>query len=81
MVGTPVESAVAAARRAVAAELHDGVVQLLAHLRLELEYLARHGGDDAAALREEAERLAATAGRGLEEVRGLVEDLARRGGT
>lgn len=62
-------------RRQVADHLHDRVVQVLAHLRLELEFLELHGGDDVEQLRAELGRLAATAARALDDVRSVMEEL------
>lgn len=62
-------------RRELADLLHDRVVQVLAHLRLELEFVERHGGDDVEALRAELRRLSTTAAGALEEVRDAMEEL------
>lgn len=63
--------AVDAARRQVAADLHDGVAQSLAHLRMELELLARQRpGDDG-----EARRLARVATSALDDLRRTIRGL------
>jgi signal transduction histidine kinase len=63
--------AVDAARRQVAADLHDGVAQSLAHLRMELELLARHRpGED-----PETERLARVATSALADLRRTIRGL------
>ncbi len=62
-------------RERFAKELHDGVAQSLAHVRLELEFLARHGGGSPEGLRREAHRLAHVAERGLADVRSAIADL------
>jgi signal transduction histidine kinase len=59
-----------AARRRVAGDLHDGVAQSLAHLRMELEMLAREvAGDD------DVERLARVAGSALDDLRSTIAGL------
>jgi signal transduction histidine kinase len=63
--------AVDAARRQVAADLHDGVAQSLAHLRMELELLARQGSEDD----EETARLARVASSALAELRRTIRGL------
>jgi signal transduction histidine kinase len=61
-----------AARRQVAADLHDGVAQSLAHLRMELELLAVGGnGQD----RGEIERLTRVATTALGELRRTIRGL------
>jgi signal transduction histidine kinase len=65
-----------AARRHLAGDLHDGVAQALAHLRMELELLAlssaeRDGG--------EAGRLARVAREALEDLRGTIAGLRAPG--
>jgi signal transduction histidine kinase len=61
-----------AARQQVAADLHDGVAQSLAHLRMELELLAAQGnGQD----RGEHERLARVATTALGELRRTIRGL------
>jgi signal transduction histidine kinase len=70
--GTRVRAA-DAARRRIAGDLHDGVAQSLAHLRMELELLARSGGEDGA----EAARLARVAGTALQDLRATIAGLRR----
>jgi signal transduction histidine kinase len=60
-----------AARRQVAADLHDGVAQSLAHLRMELELLSRTGTEDAG----ETERLARVATSALTDLRRMIRGL------
>jgi signal transduction histidine kinase len=59
-----------AARRGIAADLHDGVAQSLAHLRMELELLARDEAQD-----PELGRLAMVAGTALADLRGMIAGL------
>ncbi|MTV26828.1 sensor histidine kinase [Nitriliruptoraceae bacterium ZYF776] len=58
-----------AARRGLAADLHDGVAQSLAHLRMELELRATRDGDD------ELDRLGRLAGTALEDLRATIAGL------
>jgi signal transduction histidine kinase len=58
-----------AARKRVAGDLHDGVAQSLAHLRLELELLARERSDG------ELGRLSRVAGTALVDLRSTIHDL------
>lgn len=58
------------ARRRVAGDLHDGVAQSLAHLRMELELLAREPGTDG-----DIARLARVAGTALEDLRATIAGL------
>jgi signal transduction histidine kinase len=60
-----------AARRQLASDLHDGVAQSLAHLRMELELLAMR--DPAVQL--EAERLSKVAGSALSDLRRTISGL------
>jgi signal transduction histidine kinase len=71
--GTQVRAA-DAARRRIAGDLHDGVAQSLAHLRMELELLARHADDGAG---DEPARLARVAGSALEDLRATIAGLRR----
>lgn len=68
--GTRVRAA-DAARRRVAGDLHDGVAQSLAHLRMELELLARATTSDD----DELERLARVAGTALVDLRATIAGL------
>jgi signal transduction histidine kinase len=68
------ERAADTARRQVAGDLHDGVAQSLAHLRMELELLARTPEPGVSA---EASRLARVAGSALEDLRGTISLLRR----
>lgn len=63
--------AVDAARRQLAADLHDGVAQSLAHLRMELELLAMRDEQS----RAEAERLAKVAESALLDLRRTISGL------
>jgi signal transduction histidine kinase len=63
-----------AARRRIAGDLHDGVAQSLAHIRMELELLARHADAPDA---EEVARLARVAGSALEDLRATIGGLRR----
>jgi len=62
-------------RRRLAADLHDGVAQTLAHLRLELDMLA-HPDLGRVSDPERLARLARVADRTLTDVRALISDLA-----
>jgi signal transduction histidine kinase len=63
-----------AARRRIAGDLHDGVAQSLAHIRMELELLARHADAPDA---DEVARLARVAGSALEDLRATIGGLRR----
>jgi signal transduction histidine kinase len=63
--------AVDAARRQLASDLHDGVAQSLAHLRMELELLALRDPDGA----DETERLAKVAESALLDLRRMISGL------
>ncbi len=65
-----------AARRWVAADLHDGVAQSLAHLRMELELRAREQPDD-----EELRRLTQVADSALHDLRVTIGGLRTPAGT
>jgi signal transduction histidine kinase len=60
-------------RRRLARELHDGVAQALTHVRLELEFLARHA--TASDVRGDAARLARVVDRALGDVRSTIHGL------
>lgn len=62
-------------RARLASDLHDGVAQALAHVRLELEFLSRYGPDDPERLAEDADRLAQVVQRALADVRSTIADL------
>lgn len=62
-------------RRRIAADLHDGVAQTLAHLRLELDMLS-HPQLGTATDPERLARLARVADRTLTDVRALINDLS-----
>ncbi|HVL90496.1 MAG TPA: sensor histidine kinase [Actinomycetota bacterium] len=62
-------------RRRLAADLHDGVAQTLAHLRLELDMLS-HPELGRVSDPERLARLARVADRTLTDVRALINDLA-----
>lgn len=61
-------------RRRLAADLHDGLAQVLTHLRFELD-LAASGLVEAESLPKELERLARIAERALQEARSTVTGL------
>ncbi|TVR36095.1 MAG: sensor histidine kinase [Nitriliruptor sp.] len=63
--------AVDTARRQLASDLHDGVAQSLAHLRMELELLALRDEDN----RAEGERLAQVAESALLDLRRIITGL------
>lgn len=63
-------------RRRLARELHDAVAQALTHIRLELEFLARHGVPSIEAAGEEAARLARVVDRAASEVRVMINGLS-----
>jgi signal transduction histidine kinase len=71
--GTRVRAA-DAARRRIAGDLHDGVAQSLAHIRMELELLALDGD---APDPDEVKRLARVAGSALEDLRATIGGLRR----
>lgn len=62
-------------RRRLAGELHDGVAQSLAHLRLELGFLARHGSDGLEAMQREAGRLSHVVDGALGDIRATMAAL------
>lgn len=61
-------------RRRIAGRMHEGLAQTLTHLRLELDYMARHGGGDER-LRENLRRLSSVIDRAVGDVRTLMDDL------
>ena len=71
------ERAVQAARTHLAGDLHDGAAQALAHLRMELELLARTAPD---AERDELQRLSSVARAALEDLRATISGLRSTGG-
>lgn len=66
--------AVDVARRRIAHDLHDGVAQSLAHIRMELDLLSR-AEIDPEVVAAETKRLANVAGRALEDVRSTITGL------
>lgn len=66
------------ARRRLAADLHDGVAQSLAHLKMELELQTVTGGRRTADL--ELRRLATVADRALTDLRATIDGLRQHGG-
>lgn len=62
-------------RARLARDLHDGVAQALTHVRLELEFLARHGGASEDSVRRDAARLARVVDRALGDVRSAIQGL------
>lgn len=60
-------------RSRLAQDLHDGLAQSLTHVRLELDFLARHAPDETA--REEGARLARVVDRAIADVRSLILGL------
>lgn len=62
-------------RKRLARELHDGISQALTHIRLELEFLARHGPSSPEAGAEEAARLSKVVSRAASEVRAMINGL------
>lgn len=69
------ELAVDDERGRLASDLHNGVAQALAHVRLELEFLSRYGPDPAGGISEDADRLAQVVQRSLADVRSTIADL------
>ena len=62
-------------RKRLARELHDGVAQALTHLRFELEFMARHGGQTPEAVSREIERLSRVVNRASSDVRSMIFGL------
>ena len=62
-------------RKRLARELHDGVAQALTHLRFELDFMARHGGQTPESVRREVERLSRVVNRASGEVRSMIFGL------
>lgn len=62
-------------RRRLARELHDGVAQALTHLRLELDFVLRHGALSPDTIREEIGRLVRVVERASGDVRSMVVGL------
>jgi signal transduction histidine kinase/CheY-like chemotaxis protein len=62
-------------RKRLARELHDGVAQALTHLRFELDFMARHGGQNPDAVKREIERLARVVNRASGDVRSMIFGL------
>lgn len=61
-------------RRRIAMRVHDGLAQTLTHLRLELDFIARHI-DDGSRMRAELERMSGALDRAVGDVHGLMHDL------
>jgi signal transduction histidine kinase len=62
-------------RRRLARELHDGIAQALTHLRLELDFVLRHGNLAPDTIREEIGRLVRVVERASGDVRSMVVGL------
>ncbi|MGH2721832.1 MAG: ATP-binding protein, partial [Actinomycetota bacterium] len=62
-------------RRRLARELHDGVAQALTHLRLELDFVVRHGTLGPDTIKEEIGRLVRVVERASGDVRSMVLGL------
>jgi signal transduction histidine kinase len=62
-------------RRRLARELHDGVAQALTHLRLELDFMARHGSSFPDQARKELARLERVVQRASGDVRSMILGL------
>jgi len=62
-------------RKRLARELHDGVAQALTHLRFELDFMARHGGQTPEAVQREIERLSRVVNRASADVRSMIFGL------
>lgn len=67
------------ARRRIAHDLHDGVAQSLAHIRMELDLLSRSELEPPV-LAEETTRLSAVAARALDDVRATITGLRSAAG-
>jgi len=65
-------------RRRIALRVHDGLAQTLTHLRLELDFIARHG-NDGTRIRQELERMSRVVDRAVGDVHGLMNDLRTDG--
>lgn len=61
-------------RRRIATRVHDGLAQTLTHLRLEVEFIARHASD-APTMREELTRMTGVLDRAVGDVHSLMNDL------
>lgn len=61
-------------RQRLARELHDGLAQVLTHLRLELDFMAKQGPGDGP-VRKEIERLTRVVERASTDVRSLIGGL------
>lgn len=62
-------------RRRLAREIHDGVAQALMHVKLELDFMARHGTVNAQAVKQETQRLARVVDRAIADVRAMILGL------
>lgn len=63
-------------RRRIAMRVHDGIAQTLTHLRLEVDFVARHA-TDGPSVRDELARMAGVLDRAVGDVHGLMHDLSR----
>lgn len=61
-------------RQRLARELHDGLAQVLTHMRLELDFMAKQGPKDSS-IRKEIERLVRVVERASGDVRSLIGGL------
>jgi signal transduction histidine kinase len=62
-------------RRRLAHEMHDGVAQALTHVRLELEFMGRHGIVRDAPSKREINRLVRVVDRAIADVRSMIIGL------
>jgi signal transduction histidine kinase len=62
-------------RRRLAREMHDGIAQALTHVRLELDFMARHGVAGNPAVKGEVVRLTRVVDRAIADVRSMIVGL------